>query len=96
METPTISVCPLAEDGVQKFPCPSPRRGRGSEDRKCIDDNKLCDGHDDCDSGEDEDATMCLFYSAVRKPIFSTIILTLNFRFSQPFYICFKGKVKLK
>ncbi|KAL3245091.1 hypothetical protein MRX96_018231 [Rhipicephalus microplus] len=53
------SECPSAEDGMERFACPSPdRMGR----YRCIDDHVLCDGFIDCPQGEDEDRMSCMFY----------------------------------
>lgn len=55
--------CPSAEDGMERFACPSPdRMGR----YRCIDDHVLCDGFIDCPQGEDEDRMSCMFYKTVR------------------------------
>ena len=44
--------CPPAEDGMERFACPTPDLlGR----YRCIDDHVLCDGFIDCPGGEDED-----------------------------------------
>lgn len=54
--------CPAAEDGMERFACPSPdRMGR----YRCIDDHVLCDGFIDCPNGEDEDRMSCMFYKTV-------------------------------
>lgn len=54
--------CPPADDGIERFACPSPDQvGR----YLCIDDHVLCDGYFDCPSGEDEDGKNCLFYKTV-------------------------------
>lgn len=58
----SVAVCPVAEDGVEKFRCPL-SRGLGRD--FCIDDNDLCNGRYDCPEHEDEDPTMCLFYHVV-------------------------------
>ena len=56
------SECPPADDGMERFACPSPdRQGR----YRCIDDHVLCDGFLDCPEGEDEDRHACMFYKTV-------------------------------
>lgn len=60
--------CPAAEDGMERFSCPSPdRMGR----YRCIDDHVLCDGFIDCPNGEDEDRMSCMFYKTVSLSIIS-------------------------
>ncbi|XP_037577589.1 uncharacterized protein LOC119460630 [Dermacentor silvarum] len=55
--------CPSAEDGMERFACPSPdRMGR----YRCIDDHVLCDGFIDCPQGEDEDRMSCMFYKTTK------------------------------
>ncbi|KAK7870288.1 hypothetical protein R5R35_001012 [Gryllus longicercus] len=55
--------CPPAEDGMERFACPTPdRMGR----YRCIDDHVLCDGFIDCPSGEDEDRQACMFYKTTK------------------------------
>ncbi|KAG8231149.1 hypothetical protein J437_LFUL011818 [Ladona fulva] len=54
--------CPPAEDGMERFACPTPdRMGR----YRCIDDHVLCDGFIDCPNNEDEDRQACMFYKTV-------------------------------
>ena len=48
------SVCPKS-----MFTCKSTRQ--------CIDQSKTCDGHRDCDSGEDEDGILCNTVEALRE-----------------------------
>ncbi|EEC19608.1 conserved hypothetical protein [Ixodes scapularis] len=56
--------CPSAEDGMERFACPSAdRMGR----YRCIDDHVLCDGFIDCPQGEDEDRMSCMFYKTVSR-----------------------------
>lgn len=58
----SISECPPADDGMERFSCPSPdRMGR----YRCIDDHVLCDGFIDCPKAEDEDRMSCMFYKTV-------------------------------
>ncbi|KAG0430695.1 hypothetical protein HPB47_022465 [Ixodes persulcatus] len=55
--------CPSAEDGMERFACPSAdRMGR----YRCIDDHVLCDGFIDCPQGEDEDRMSCMFYKTTK------------------------------
>ncbi|XP_059485025.1 uncharacterized protein LOC132202246 [Neocloeon triangulifer] len=55
--------CPPAEDGMERFACPTPdRMGR----YRCIDDHVLCDGFIDCPNGEDEDRQACMFYKTTK------------------------------
>lgn len=55
--------CPQAEDGMDRFACPTPdRMGR----YRCIDDHVLCDGFIDCPNGEDEDRQACMFYKTTK------------------------------
>ncbi|XP_056647615.1 uncharacterized protein LOC130452388 [Diorhabda sublineata] len=55
--------CPLADDGMERFACPTPdRQGR----YHCIDDHVLCDGFVDCPSGEDEDRQSCMFFKTTK------------------------------
>ncbi|XP_076294271.1 low-density lipoprotein receptor domain-containing jelly belly protein [Lasioglossum baleicum] len=55
--------CPFSEDGMERFPCPTPDRfGR----YHCIDDHALCDGFIDCPEGEDEDMQACMFYKTTK------------------------------
>ncbi|PNF31691.1 hypothetical protein B7P43_G14034, partial [Cryptotermes secundus] len=57
-----ITECPPAEDGMDRFACPTPdRMGR----YRCIEDHVLCDGYIDCPKGEDEDRQGCMFYKTV-------------------------------
>jgi hypothetical protein len=57
-----FSECPPADDGMQRFACPTPdRMGR----YRCIDDIVLCDGFIDCPGEEDEDRQACMFYKTV-------------------------------
>lgn len=55
--------CPPAEDGTERFACPSAdRMGR----YRCIDDHVLCDGFIDCPNAEDEDRMSCMFYKTTK------------------------------
>ncbi|KAI0207596.1 hypothetical protein LSAT2_007741, partial [Lamellibrachia satsuma] len=54
--------CPLAEDGLQLFACPTPNE---FGEFKCIDDSALCDLKEHCPNGEDEDRTVCMFHKMV-------------------------------
>ncbi|XP_023709528.1 uncharacterized protein LOC111865592 [Cryptotermes secundus] len=55
--------CPPAEDGMDRFACPTPdRMGR----YRCIEDHVLCDGYIDCPKGEDEDRQGCMFYKTTK------------------------------
>jgi len=55
--------CPPAEDGMERFACPTPdRMGR----YRCIDDHVLCDGFIDCPNAEDEDRMACMFYKTTK------------------------------
>ncbi|CAH1969450.1 unnamed protein product [Acanthoscelides obtectus] len=55
--------CPPADDGMERFACPTPdRQGR----YHCIDDHVLCDGFVDCPSAEDEDRHACMFYKTTK------------------------------
>ncbi|XP_022244736.1 uncharacterized protein LOC106461926 [Limulus polyphemus] len=54
--------CPPAEDGTERFACPTPDR---MSRYRCIDDHELCDGFIDCPQGEDEDRQACMFYKTV-------------------------------
>ncbi|XP_023231755.1 uncharacterized protein [Centruroides vittatus] len=55
--------CPSAEDGTERFACPSAdRMGR----YRCIDDHVLCDGFIDCPNAEDEDRMSCMFYKTTK------------------------------
>lgn len=56
--------CPVSEDGMERFACPTAdRMGR----YHCIDDHVLCDGFIDCPTGEDEDRQACMFYKTVSR-----------------------------
>ncbi|XP_057374217.1 uncharacterized protein LOC130695107 [Daphnia carinata] len=58
-----IIECPPAEDGMERFACPTPDIvGR----YRCIDDHVLCDGFIDCPGGEDEDGQACMFYKTMK------------------------------
>ena len=61
-----VAECPLAEDGLQLFACPTPNE---FGQFKCIDDSELCDQTDHCPNGEDEDKTVCMFHKMVMKVI---------------------------
>ena len=61
-----VAVCPLAEDGLQLFACPTPDE---FGEFKCIDDNALCDLKAHCPNAEDEDKTVCMFHKMVIKVI---------------------------
>ncbi|KAI1294596.1 hypothetical protein HDE_05810 [Halotydeus destructor] len=55
--------CPPAEDGMERFACPSPDPiGR----YRCIEDHALCDGFVDCPNGADEDRMSCMFYKTTK------------------------------
>lgn len=59
--------CPVSEDGMERFACPTAdRMGR----YHCIDDHVLCDGFIDCPTGEDEDRQACMFYKTVSRITF--------------------------
>ncbi|XP_013777671.1 uncharacterized protein LOC106462313 [Limulus polyphemus] len=55
--------CPPAEDGTDRFACPTPDR---MSRYRCIDDHELCDGFIDCPQGEDEDRQACMFYKTTK------------------------------
>ena len=55
--------CPFANDGTQLVACPTPNRYTG--EFECIDEYALCDNTMDCDNGEDEDGTVCMFHKVV-------------------------------
>ncbi|XP_076317487.1 uncharacterized protein LOC143229261 [Tachypleus tridentatus] len=55
--------CPTAEDGTDRFACPTPDR---MSRYRCIDDHELCDGFIDCPQGEDEDRQACMFYKTMK------------------------------
>jgi hypothetical protein len=57
-----VAECPPAEDGFDRFACPSPDR---LSRYKCIDAHALCDGFIDCPHAEDEDRMACMFYKTV-------------------------------
>jgi hypothetical protein len=63
-----VAECPPAEDGMDRFACPTPdRMGR----YRCIEDHVLCDGYIDCPKGEDEDRQSCMFFKTVRMKQFT-------------------------
>ncbi|XP_045105307.1 uncharacterized protein LOC123500704 [Portunus trituberculatus] len=55
--------CPQAPDGRPRMYCPT-READGPW--VCVDEEELCDGVDHCPGGEDEEATHCLFHTAMR------------------------------
>ncbi|KAK8379656.1 hypothetical protein O3P69_019557 [Scylla paramamosain] len=55
--------CPQAPDGRPRMYCPT-RESDGPW--VCVDEEELCDGVDHCPGGEDEEATHCLFHTAMR------------------------------
>jgi len=57
-----LAECPLAEDGLRQFSCPTPDRYGVY---RCIDDHTLCDRRPHCPNGEDEDLTVCMFHHMV-------------------------------
>lgn len=63
--------CPLADDGMERFACPSPDSvGR----YRCVDDHVLCDGFIDCPNAEDEDRQACMFYKTVTNDTHCTFL----------------------
>ncbi|CAI9729260.1 I isoform X2 [Octopus vulgaris] len=40
-----------------------------NEETTCIDDTQLCDGMSDCPNGDDENKTVCMFYTMIRYTI---------------------------
>lgn len=73
----SLSECPPATDGMERFACPTPdRQGR----YRCIDDHVLCDGFVDCPEGADEDRQACMFYKTVSE--ISVIFIVIHFFFA--------------
>jgi len=69
--------CPPAEDGMERFACPSPDL---MSRYRCIDDHVLCDGFIDCPGREDEDGQSCMFYKTVMIPMALMMITVTSAR----------------